>query len=84
MGFWSSVGSLAKKAGNAALDEAKAAKERTEGYKAEMPSKSDKELVQIISKNMKNSPLKAGAASGELKNRGYSQEEIKEMVKKAQ
>jgi hypothetical protein len=81
MGFWSSVGELAKKAGNAALDEAKAANDRTKVYKAEMPNKSDDELVQIISKDMKRSPLKASAATRELKSRGYSPEEIKNMIK---
>jgi hypothetical protein len=81
MGFWDKAAGLAKKAGSAVIDEAKAASDRTKEYKAEMPSKNDDELAQIISKDMKRSPLRAGAASRELKNRGYSPEEIKNMLK---
>ncbi len=80
MGFWNSVGDLAKKAGSAALDEVQAAGARTKEYKAEMPSKSDTELVRII-KGSKNSPLRGGAASGELKARGYNSEDIKKMLR---
>ncbi|WP_318508277.1 hypothetical protein [Photobacterium leiognathi] len=77
MGFWSTVGDLAKKAGSAALDEGKGALERTKQYKAEMPSKSDAELARIAKKDRSHSPLRAGAAIQELESRGYSKDEIK-------
>lgn len=81
MGFWNTVGNIAGKVGSYALEEAKAATNRSKEYGAEMPSKSDNELMAIISKELTRSPLKAGAASKELKSRGYSSEDIKERVK---
>lgn len=77
MSFWSTVGNIAGKVGSYALEEAKAATNRSKEYNAEMPSKSDDELLAIISKELTRSPLKSGAASKELKSRGYSSEDIK-------
>jgi len=79
MGFWDKAADLAKKAGGTVLDEAKAAGERSKQYNAEMPSKSDSELVSILKNERSRSPLKAGAASKELKSRGYNGEDIKNM-----
>ena len=80
MSFWKKAGDLAMKAGSAALNEGKAALERIKEYKAEMASKSDDQLVAIIKKDRSRTPLRAGAASQELKNRGYDAETIKIMV----
>lgn len=77
MGFWSSVGDLAMKAGSAALKEGKEAVERSQQYKEEMPQKNDDDLFRIIKRERSSSPLKAGAAMKELESRGYSKEEIK-------
>lgn len=77
MGFWSTVGNLALKAGSAALQEGKGAVDRSKQYKEEMPEKSDDDLLRIIKKERSSSPLKAGAAMQELEARGYSKEEIK-------
>lgn len=81
MGFWDTVGGLAKSVGNAALEEGKASLKRSQQYKAEMSDKSDDELIIIIKRESKSSPLKSAAASLELKNRGYSQEDIRFQVK---
>lgn len=80
MGFWDKAGSLAKAAGKKALEEGKAASERMHTYKAEMPMKSDRELA-YIAVHERSSPLKAGAASQELKSRGYvSAQETKALL----
>lgn len=76
MGFWDSVGKLAKAAGN----EIKAANQRNQEYKEEMTYKSDNELARIIKRERNSSPLKAGAAFQELKSRGYDPEGIKDLV----
>lgn len=76
MGFWGSVGKLAMKAGEAAIDETRKAAERHKEYKAEMPGKSDDDLLSIVKRDRSRSPLKAGAAFEELKNRGFSPEDI--------
>ena len=70
MSFWKKAGDLAKKAGSAALNEAKAANERNQQYKAEMPMKSDDELVKIVKRDRNRLPLKASPAYAELKSRG--------------
>lgn len=80
MSFWKKAGELALKAGSAALNEAKAAGERSKQYKEEMPSKSDDELLRVIKRERASSPLMASAAMQELKSRGYSQEQIKEKI----
>lgn len=80
MSFWKKAGELALKAGSAALNETKAAGERSQQYKGEMPFKSDNDLLQIIKRERASSPLKAGAAMQELKSRGYSPEEIREKI----
>lgn len=80
MGFWSTVGGIALKAGNAALKEGKEAVERSKQYKDEMPEKKDDDLLIIIKKERSRSPLKASAAMKELESRGYSKEEIKSRV----
>lgn len=79
MSFWKKAGDLALKAGSAAVNEAKAANERSQQYKAEMPSKSDSELARIVKRERNSSPLKASAAFQELKSRGFSPEQIKDM-----
>ena len=81
MGFWSTVGNLALKAGSAALNEGKEAIERSKQYKDEMPEKNDDNLLKIIKGERSSSPLKAVAAMQELKERGYSEEEIKSRLK---
>lgn len=80
MSFWKKAGDLALKAGSAALSEAKAAGERAQQYKEEMPLKGDEELLRIIKRERASSPLMAGAAMQELKSRGYSPEQIKEKL----
>ena len=81
MGFWSTVGNLALKAGSAALNEGKEAIERSKQYKDEMPEKNDDNLLKVIKGERSSSPLKAVAAMQELKERGYSEEEIKSRLK---
>lgn len=81
MGFWSTVGNLALKAGSAALNEGKEAIERSKQYKDEMPEKNDDNLLKVIKSERSSSPLKAVAAMQELKERGYSEEEIKSRLK---
>lgn len=80
MGFWKEVGNLTMKVGIVALNQGKAALERGREYQAEMPSKSDAQLVAIIKKDRIGIPLRAGAASQELKSRGYDAEAIKSMI----
>lgn len=80
MGFWKEAGNLVMKVGSVALNQGKAALERSREYQAEMPSKSDAQLVAIIKKDRSRTPLRAGAASQELKNRGYDAESIKSMI----
>ena len=58
MGFWSTVGNLALKAGSAALQEGKGAVDRSKQYKEEMPEKSDDDLLRIIKKERSSSPLR--------------------------
>lgn len=79
MSFWKKAGELAKKAGTAILEEAKATSERANEYSLEMRSKSDSELARIVNIEMKRSPLKASSAYKELKARGYDTEQIKKM-----
>lgn len=80
MSFWKKAGELAMKAGSSALNEARAAGERSQQYKEEMPPKSDSELFQIAKRDRESSPLRASAAGQELKSRGYSPEEIRERI----
>lgn len=80
MSFWKKVGGLALDAGSAVLGEAKAAGERSAQYKEEMPLKSDDELFKIAQKERVRSVLMAGAAIQELKNRGFTHEEIKQKI----
>ena len=80
-GFSESAGKFAKAAGKMALEETKAANERSQEYKAEMPFKSDRELAKICIHERSHSPLKAGAALQELKSRGYTNaQEIKALL----
>lgn len=80
MGFWDTAGKLAMKAGSIALEEAKKANERTKEYAEEMPNKTDSQLASIVKNEKSSSPIKAGAAFKELKNRGYDAEDIKRMM----
>ncbi|WP_409243410.1 hypothetical protein [Enterobacter cloacae] len=81
MGFWDKARDVAKAAGKAAWEETKAANERVQQYKADMPSLNDRELARIVARERSSSPLKASAALQELKNRGYSNsEEIKALL----
>lgn len=77
MGFWDKVGEFAVKAGKFALEEAKSASERGKQYREEMHNKSDDQLFLIVKRERNSSPLKAGAAFQELKNRGHDAETIK-------
>lgn len=77
MSFWKKAGELALKTGSYALNEVKAAGERSTQYNEEMSGKNDDELIRIIKKEKSSSPLKASSAYKELKNRGYDPEDIK-------
>lgn len=81
MSFWSAAGNIAKEVGGAVLEETKAAGARSRQYKEEMPNKSENELISIVKKERSRSPMKAGAASLELKNRGFDSEDIKAMIR---
>ena len=80
MSLWKKAGELALKAGKAGLEQAQAANERGQQYKEEMPLKSDRELLNIVKRERTSSPMKVGAAFQELKNRGFSSEEIREQI----
>ena len=80
MSFWKKAGELALKAGSAAVQETKAAKERADQYKEDMPRKRDNELVRIVQKERSHSPLKASAAFQELKAR-YDEDTVKRMIR---
>lgn len=75
MGFWD----VAKKVGGAVAKEAGSAMERSQQYRAEMPGKSDSQLMEIVAKELKKSPLRAGAARSELNNR-YGDETASRMM----
>ena len=79
MGFWSTVGKVGKAVGEEALKQGGGALDRSKQYKEEMPGKSDRDLLSFV-KRKGSSPMKAVAAFSELKNRGYSPEQIKEMI----
>jgi len=53
---------LLAKSGSFALEEAKAETNKSKEYGTEIPSRNDDELMAIISKELKRSPLKAAAA----------------------
>lgn len=54
------------------------ASEKVQNYRSEMKDKSDAELAKTIYKDYKASKyLRASVAKEELKNRGYSEQEIK-------
>ncbi|MFJ2683827.1 hypothetical protein ACIOYV_08795 [Pseudomonas sp. NPDC087342] len=80
MSFWSKAGELALKAGKLAVQETKAAGERSREYKEAMPGLSDDELIRILKNERSSSPMKAGAANNELKNRGYDADSIKMLI----
>lgn len=80
MSFWNKAADFAKKAGSAALNEVKEANNRNQEYKAEMPSKSDDELIRIVKADKNRTPLRSTAAYSELKSRGYDPETIKIMM----
>lgn len=77
MGFGDFIGSVIGRAVNVVKD----AEKRTQVYNAEMTSKSNSELARIIKSEGSASPLRSGAALQELKSRGFSQEDIKELVR---
>ena len=81
MGFWDKAADLAKKAGSAAIDEFNAAGDRNKEYKESMTLMSDQELAKIATseRELKSSPLKAGAAIKELKSRGYTTQTIRDI-----
>ncbi len=80
MGFWDKAGGLALKAGAYAVKEVKAAGDRSREYKELMPTLTDDELFRILKKERSSSPLKAGAANNELKDRGYDQDSIQRLL----
>lgn len=80
MSFWKKAGELALKGATLAYDEAKKTSGNLEKYKSEMPNKSDNQLINILSNERSTSPLKASTALSELKKRGYSDDEIKNML----
>lgn len=73
MSFWKSAAELALKAGS----EISAANSRMNDFRAELSEKTDSELMRIVKSNRITSPMKSGAAIVELKNRGYSAEDIR-------
>ena len=77
MGFWDTLGKVGKDMAKEALQQGKDAMERSKQYQAEMTSKSDDELFRIVKTERTRSFLKASAAYHELKNRGYSAEDMK-------
>lgn len=79
MGFWDAVGKIA----GSAMNEVKEAGERAKVYRDEMLDKSENELARIIKRDRGSSPLRAGAAMKELRNRGYDDEYIRNLVRNA-
>lgn len=62
---------------------AKEVGERSQSYKEDMQFKSDSELARIVKYEKDTSPLKASTALRELKNRGYSDDYIQDMIRSA-
>lgn len=81
MVFWNTVGSMAKAGGKAALEGAKDISEKSQALKSEMQSKSDNQLFQIVKRISGRTTLEGTAAFGELKNRGYSPDAIKNAIR---
>ena len=79
MGFWSVAGKAAKGVMGFVASETGAAIERNKLYNEEMPAKNDDELKKIFSKYLNSKPIMALAAGRELKNRGYSQEDLSQI-----
>ncbi len=75
MSFWKNVGKVAATVGKGALDVASDTLEKSKEYKQEMAGKSDTQLFDII-KSSQSMSLRVGAAASELKNRGYTQDDI--------
>ncbi|HFQ5418776.1 hypothetical protein D8T27_14915 [Vibrio vulnificus] len=74
MSFWKNVGKVAATVGKGALDVASDTLEKSREYKQEMAGKSDSQLLDIL--RTQSMSLRVGAAATELKNRGYTQDEI--------
>ncbi len=77
MGLWDNV----KKVGKVAFSEGQNVMDRSQGYTQEMPMKTDEDLFRIIRNELKDSPMKAGAAKKELENRGYNHDAIMAKVR---
>lgn len=67
MGFWNTVGNLAKAGGKAALEGAKDICEKSQALKSEMQSKSDNQLFQNVKRNSGRTTLEGTASFGEQK-----------------
>lgn len=80
MSFWKQVGKLAVDIGKKSFDELSEKTEEYKEYKREMQSESDSELAYIWDKNKTRNKSKATAAFQELKSRGYTPEEMKDMI----
>ncbi|WP_273840525.1 hypothetical protein [Providencia rettgeri] len=81
MSFWDKAKAVGKAVGKEAWEQTKAASERSRNYSEEMPMKTDRELARIVVNERSHSPMKAGAALKELKNRGYTNtQEVKDLL----
>ncbi|MBW3118784.1 MULTISPECIES: hypothetical protein [Enterobacterales] len=81
MSFWDKAKEIGKAVGKEAWEQSKSAYERQRNYMDEMPTKSDRELARIVINERGSSPMKAGAALKELKNRGYSStQQVKDLL----
>ena len=81
MSFWKTVGDLALKAGKASIEAAKDAQDREENYRETYSDYSDDRLFDEWVKAKKSfSGLKMKVIIDVLKERGYSQEEIKSNI----
>ncbi|BCN23313.1 hypothetical protein [Vibrio alfacsensis] len=80
MGFWDTVGKAASTIGKEVVKQGGDALERSKQYREQCEDMSDDQLVSVIKRERSRTPLKAGAASGELKRRGYDQDTITFMV----
>ena len=75
------AGTAAVKLGKLALEEGKAAGERSQKYREEMTSNSEEALLKTVKNERSSSPLKASAALQELNNRGHETKDIIDRIK---
>lgn len=80
MGFWSSVGKVVVGAAKLVGNEIESQANELKQLKAEYKNKSDDELLRIARNEgmLGHSSKEKGAASSELRGRGYTQQQITE------